>query len=104
MFSIFKLKILILRENHGKQKFIDLFLCCPTMAIPLKGRRICVNSALFYDHPFREGLFILMNGLIFTERITDINRRGLSFSGEKREQKRDEKKEKKEKNHPPKPS
>lgn len=58
------------------------------MAIPLKGREICVNSALFYDHHFREGLFILMNGLVFTARITDINRGGLGLSGEKREQKK----------------
>lgn len=98
MFSIFKLKILILREKYRKQKFIDLFSCCPTMVIPLKGRTFCVNSAFFYDHHFREGLFILMNGLIFAAKITDINRSGLGFSGEKREQKKGWKKvEKREK-------
>lgn len=58
------------------------------MVIPFKGRRICVNSALFYDHHFREGLFILMNGLVFTARITDINRGGLGCSEEKREQRK----------------
>lgn len=70
------------------------------MVIPLESRKICVNSALFYDHHFREGLFILMNGLIFTARITDINRGGLGFSGEKQEQKKEEK----EKNHHQNPS
>lgn len=79
------------------------FLCCPTRVIPLKGRRICVSSALFYDHHFREGLFILMNGLVFTARITDIDRGGLGSSGEKREQKNGwKKRRKKEKNHDPK--
>lgn len=39
-----------------------------------------------------------MNGLIFAAKITDINRSGLGFSGEKREQKKGWKKvEKREK-------
>lgn len=44
-----------------------------------------------------------MNGLVFTARITDINRGGLGFSGDKREGRKEMKKSReKRKNHDPK--